>query len=99
MDNMIVALSGLIISNLITPLLAWYLIKRKHNAEAGNSELEMIQKALGIWRETSEKLASQIVLLENKITYLEESNRKLEESNRKFTELIENHLWPQPPVK
>lgn len=44
----------LAIAAIVGPIAAWYSARRKTKADAAQSELENVQKAIKIWRETAE---------------------------------------------
>lgn len=65
--------------------------KRKRKAEAAHSELENVQKAIEIWRETAEALERKCDLLMDELQDVRVENRslklKIESLERKLNEL------------
>ena len=57
MTELIITLSGLIP---ISSLLTWLFARRKNRAEAQQSELDVVEQAIRIWREMSEELRAEL---------------------------------------
>lgn len=59
-----------VVSGAVSGLFAYFIGRRKTNAEATNTELEAVQKAVGIWRETAEALQEDVNILRGEIDSL-----------------------------
>jgi hypothetical protein len=51
-------------------LIGWFFTRKKTNAEAKGSELENVEHAITIWRETAEKLSARVDELSKEIDEL-----------------------------
>ena len=51
-------------------LIGWFFTRKKTNAEAKGSELENVEQAIKIWRETAEKLSLRVDDLSREIDEL-----------------------------
>ncbi len=51
-------------------LMGWFFTRRKTNAEAKGSELDNVDQAIKIWRETAEKLSSKVDELSKEVNEL-----------------------------
>jgi DNA primase large subunit len=71
-------------SGTITGLVGWILARRKNMADAQKSELDVVEQAIGIWREMTEEFKKEIdalraenALLRKEITNLRCTNQKI----------------------
>ena len=78
-DNLI-----LIISNLLTGFSAWFMGKRKTNAETDNLILVNLEKSMGIYQELISNLKLEIHELNTKIQELEQKVDSLMAENKKL---------------
>lgn len=67
----------IIIPALVTSLATWAFSRRKYRAESQANELDNVQKALGIYRDTIEDLKSELELLREKINVVVAENEAL----------------------
>lgn len=74
----------LIISNLLTGLSAWFMGKRKTNAETDNTILSNLEKSMGIYQELIKNLKQEIHDLNTKIQDLESKVDTLMTENKKL---------------
>lgn len=90
MDALVIALTGGA-GAFISALVTWLFARRKNNAEADKSELDVVDKAIEIWRtlaqdlnkelvtlrQSNADLATQVNSLTNKVEELTAENAKL----------------------
>jgi peptidoglycan hydrolase CwlO-like protein len=67
----------IIVPSLVTSLVTWFLSRRKYRAESQASELDNVQKALGIYRETINDLKEELEELRQKIAIVVSENEAL----------------------
>ena len=68
---------ALIITNLLAPIVAYFLARRKNNADVQLTEFDSVEKAIKIWRETAESMSAKINLLQQEIDELKKQNDEL----------------------
>ncbi len=73
-----------ILAPIATAVVGWFIGKRKTNAEASQSEIENVEKALGIYRNIIEDLNSKIQALEDRVTTLINRLETVEAENRQL---------------
>jgi archaellum component FlaC len=88
-------LAGLV-AGAASAVFGWIVGRRKTTAEATITELEAVQKAVGIWRETAEALTedvenlrSEIALLRGEIETLRGINAQLKRHNDDLTKQVD----------
>jgi peptidoglycan hydrolase CwlO-like protein len=74
----------LFVSNTITGIAAWFVGKRKTNAETDNLVLSNLEKSMSIYQELIKNLKDEIHELNTKIQDLELKVDMLMEENRKL---------------
>jgi len=74
----------LFLSNAITAISAWFIGKRKTNAETDNLVLSNLEKSMSIYQELIKNLKDEIHELNTKIQDLELKVDMLMEENRKL---------------
>ena len=74
----------LFLSNVITGIAAWFVGKRKTNAETDNLVLSNLEKSMSIYQELIKNLKDEIHELNTKIQDLELKVDMLMEENRKL---------------
>ena len=74
----------LFLSNAITASAAWYVGKRKTNAETDNLILSNLEKSMSIYQDLIQNLKEEIHQLNNKIQDLESKVDMLMEENRQL---------------
>jgi phage shock protein A len=74
----------LFLSNAITATAAWFVGKRKTNAETDNIVLTNLEKSVNIYAELVKNLKEEIHQLNNKITELETKVDMLMKENREL---------------
>jgi peptidoglycan hydrolase CwlO-like protein len=74
----------LFLSNTITGIAAWFVGKRKTNAETDNLVLSNLEKSMSIYQELIKNLKDEIHQLNTKIQDLELKVDMLMEENRKL---------------
>jgi hypothetical protein len=62
MDALVIALTGGV-GAFISALITWLFARRKNNAEADKSELDVVDKAIEIWRTLAQDLNKELVTL------------------------------------
>jgi hypothetical protein len=62
MDAIVIALTGGV-GAFISALVTWIFARRKNNAEADKSELDVVDKAIEIWRTLAQDLNKELVTL------------------------------------
>jgi cell division protein FtsB len=70
-------LIALLVTNIIAPWLVWFFARKKNIAEAQLIELEVVQEAIKIWRDTAEELQVQVKVLQTQMKELKEQNEML----------------------
>ena len=88
-DILLTAIAGLI-TTFGGAFGGWFFTRKKNNAEAEISELQGVEKAIGIWRETAEKLTEEVKKLreENQNLYFEIC--KLRSVNNRILKALSN---------
>ena len=74
----------LFLSNAVTGIAAWYVGKRKTNAETDNLVLSNLEKSMSIYQDLITNLREEIHQLNNKIQDLESKVDMLMEENRQL---------------
>lgn len=74
----------LFLSNALTASAAWYVGKRKTNAETDNLVLSNLEKSMSIYQDLIQNLKEEIHQLNNKIQDLESKVDMLMEENRQL---------------
>jgi peptidoglycan hydrolase CwlO-like protein len=74
----------LIISNALTGAAAWFVGKKKQQAETDNSILDNLAKSIGVYQTIIEDLKKEIHELNSKITDLESKVDMLMKENREL---------------
>jgi peptidoglycan hydrolase CwlO-like protein len=74
----------LFVSNALTGIAAWYVGKRKTNAETDNLVLSNLEKSMSIYQDLITNLREEIHQLNNKIQDLESKVDMLMEENRQL---------------
>ena len=74
----------LFLSNAVTASAAWYVGKRKTNAETDNLVLSNLEKSMSIYQDLITNLREEIHQLNNKIQDLESKVDMLVEENRQL---------------
>lgn len=77
----------LFLSNAVTGIAAWYVGKRKTNAETDNLILLNLEKSMLIYQDLITNLKEEIQQLNNKIQDLESKVDTLMEENRRLKKL------------
>jgi flagellar biosynthesis chaperone FliJ len=77
----------LFLSNAVTGIAAWYVGKRKTNAETDNLILLNLEKSMLIYQDLITNLKEEIKQLNNKIQDLESKVDTLMEENRRLKKL------------
>lgn len=72
------------IASFLTALLGWYLTRKKQKAEVAASELDVVEKAITIWRRMAEDLGKQVEELRNEVHALRTENAKLLDELKKW---------------
>ena len=65
-------------------LITYLSMRKKNNADSISSELDAVHKALGIWRETSERLSEDVKKLTNEVQELHIIVKELKEENSRL---------------
>jgi peptidoglycan hydrolase CwlO-like protein len=60
---------------------SWFLARRKVKAEAVNTELDAIEKAVSIWRQLSEGLKAELDVLKNQYAEVHKELEQLRQEN------------------
>jgi peptidoglycan hydrolase CwlO-like protein len=74
----------LIISNTLTGIAAWFVGRRKSNAETDNQVLRNLELSIGLYKNIIDDLKQEIHELNNKIQDLEKRVDALMSENRKL---------------
>jgi peptidoglycan hydrolase CwlO-like protein len=74
----------LLISNALTGVAAWFVGKRRSNAETDNQVLKNLELSIGIYVKIIDDLKQEIHELNNKIQDLEKKVEQLYDENRKL---------------
>ena len=78
----------LFISNTLTAIVAWFLGKKKSDAETDNIVLKNLENSVLIYSQIINDLKKEIEGLNQKIQQLEEKIDELHEENKKLKKLI-----------
>ena len=78
-DNLI-----LIISNLLTAATAWFVGRKRQQAETDNAILDNLSKSIGVYQIIIEDLKKEIHELNLKVVKLEEKVNELMDENKKL---------------
>jgi peptidoglycan hydrolase CwlO-like protein len=78
----------LLISNVLTGIVAWFVGKRKVNAETDNQVLRNLELSVNLYRGIIDDLKKEIEALNIKIQQLENKIDELHEENKKLKKLI-----------
>jgi len=78
-----------VVSVLVSGLVGWIFGRRKMLAEAHQTELEAVDKALEIWRKTAEELKCEVAALKNENIRLRAEVNKLRNINTKIIATLE----------
>ncbi|WAC40578.1 hypothetical protein [Pedobacter sp. SL55] len=62
----------------------WFLTRRKQKADVAASELDVVEKAITIWRRMAEDLGKQVEELRNEVHALRTENAKLLDELKKW---------------
>ena len=66
----------------------WYFTRKKTNAEAKGSELENVEQAIKIWRETAERLEQKVTFLEGQIKDLQQDLITVHRENKALKDYL-----------
>lgn len=80
----------LFLSNAITGVAAWFVGKRKVNAETDNQVLRNLELSIGLYREIINDLKNEIESLNQKIQELEGKVDKLYDENKKLKQSLKS---------
>jgi hypothetical protein len=69
----------LLITNVLGPSLVWFFARKKHAMDAKMLELDSVERAIGIWRETAEELKVKLDNTLKLLDQLEAHNQRLKE--------------------
>lgn len=78
----------LIVSNILTGVAAWFVGKRKVDAETDNQVLRNLELSVNLYRGIIDDLKKEIEELNVKILQLEEKIDELHEENKKLKNLV-----------
>jgi peptidoglycan hydrolase CwlO-like protein len=78
----------LLISNALTGVIAWFVGKRKVNAETDNQVLRNLELSVNLYRGIIDDLKKEIEALNVKIQELEDKIDELHRENRELKKLI-----------
>jgi peptidoglycan hydrolase CwlO-like protein len=78
----------LLISNVLTGIVAWFVGKRKVNAETDNQVLKNLELSVNLYRGIIDDLKKEIEALNIKIQQLEDKIDVLHNENRELKKLI-----------
>ena len=78
----------LLISNVLTGIVAWFVGKRKVNAETDNQVLRNLELSVNLYRGIIDDLKKEIEALNIKIQQLEDKIDVLHNENRELKKLI-----------
>jgi predicted nucleic acid-binding Zn-ribbon protein len=73
MNDLLLAVVPTVIGSAVT----WFFARKKNDAEAESVELENVQKAIAIWRESATELSKKCAELTEEIGKLREENISL----------------------
>lgn len=79
-----------IVTSLVTGFGGWIFGRRKNKAEAQTVELENVNKAVAIWRETAENLNVQLGLYTNELIKFRQENENLQEELDKMKQELKS---------
>lgn len=68
--------------------MGWFFTRKKTNAEAKGSELENVEQAIKIWRETAEKLSNQVNDLRNEVDELRNDLISVHRENKSLKDYL-----------
>lgn len=71
--------------------IGWFLGRRKQTAEAVNTELDAVQKAITIWRDTAAELRVEVARLKNEVGIMAQRINELHEDNNKLRAELLQH--------
>lgn len=74
----------LIISNALTAAAAWFVGRKRQQAETDNAILDNLSKSIGVYQTIIEDLKKEIHELNTKITDLEKKVNELMDENKKL---------------
>ena len=66
----------------------WFFTRKKTNAEAKGSELENVEQAIKIWRETAERLEQKVTFLEGQIKDLQQDLITVHRENKALKDYL-----------
>ena len=66
----------------------WFFTRRKTNAEAKGSELENVEQAIKIWRETAEKLSKRVDELSAEVDELRKDLISVHRENKQLKDYL-----------
>jgi peptidoglycan hydrolase CwlO-like protein len=78
----------LLISNVLTGIVGWFVGRRKVNAETDNQVLRNLELSVNLYRGIIDDLKKEIEALNIKIQQLENKIDELHEENKKLKKLI-----------
>lgn len=78
----------LIISNVLTGIAAWFVGKKKADAETDNQVLRNLELSVNLYRGIIDDLKKEIEALNIKIQQLEDKIDELHEENKKLKNLV-----------
>jgi peptidoglycan hydrolase CwlO-like protein len=82
----------LLISNVLTGIAAWFVGKRRVNAETDNQVLKNLELSINLYREIITDLKNEIESLNLKIQELEGKVDKLYDENKKLKKSLGNDV-------
>ncbi len=77
----------LILSNALTGVAAWFVGKKRQQAETDNQVLRNLELSIGIYKNIIDDLKNEIHELNNKIQDLENKDMKLMDENKKLKKM------------
>lgn len=75
--NELLAVIPTIITSIVTSIVTWLFARKRNNAETDTVELDNVQKAVAIWRESATDLKEECTKLREEIAKLREENYNL----------------------
>jgi len=78
----------LLISNILTGIAAWFVGKRRANAETDNQVLRNLELSINLYKDIIDSLKKEIESLNIKVQELESKIDELHEENKKLKNLI-----------
>ncbi len=69
-------------------LIGWFFTRKKTNAEAKGSELENVEQAIKIWRETAEKLSARVDELSREVNDLRNDLTAVHRENKALKDYL-----------